>query len=134
MRIEFPYIEEKANIVPTILRPIARVKLINDNKETTVDMYIDSGADISLIPYSVGIALGYKLEPEDKIKRIGGIGGGKISVVVKKAKMKINNQKLKIKLAWCTSENVPLILGRMDIFNKYNILFKEKQKKIVFIK
>jgi hypothetical protein len=59
MRVEFPFTKERANIVSTILRPIARVKLINEDKETTVDMYIDSGADITLIPYSVGIALGY---------------------------------------------------------------------------
>jgi hypothetical protein len=84
MEIEFPWVEEKANIVPKILRPIARVKLIYEGNETTLDMYIDSGADITLIPYSVGIALGFHLTPEDEINRIGGVGGGKISVVIRK--------------------------------------------------
>jgi len=51
---EFPWVE-KGNIVPKILRPIARVKLIYEGNETTLDMYIDSGSDITLIPYSVGI-------------------------------------------------------------------------------
>lgn len=58
MRVEFPFVEEKANIVPTILRPLARVKLMNEGTQMVVDMYVDSGADITLIPYSVGIAFG----------------------------------------------------------------------------
>jgi len=36
-------------------------------------MYVDSRADITLIPYSVGIALGFRLEPKEEIKRIGGV-------------------------------------------------------------
>ena len=132
MQIEFPFIEERANIVPRILRPIARVKLTNKSIETTLDMYVDSGADITLIPYSVGIALGFRLEPDEEIKRIGGVGGGKISIVVRKVKMRINSEELEIRLAWCMSEDVPLILGRLDIFNKFDILFKEREKKTVF--
>jgi hypothetical protein len=133
MRIEFPFIEEKANIVPTILRPLARVKLVNENMETTVDMYVDSGADITLIPYSVGIALGFSLKPEDEIRRIGGVGGGKISIVVRRVKLRIGSGELNVKVAWCMSEDVPLILGRLDIFDKFNVLF-EGGKKTVFLK
>ena len=134
MQIEFPFVEERANIIPTILRPIARVKLINKGIEITVDMYVDSGADITLIPYSVGIALGFRLKPDDEIKRIGGIGGGKVSIVLRKVKMRINGEELEIRLAWCMSEDVPLVLGRLDIFDKFDILFKERERKIVFIK
>ena len=133
MRIEFPFIEEKANIVPTILRPLARVKLVNENMETTADMYVDSGADITLIPYSVGIALGFSLKPEDEIRRIGGVGGGKISIVVRWVKLRIGSRELNVRVAWCMSEDVPLILGRLDIFDKFNVLF-EGGKKTVFLK
>ena len=57
--------KKKQILLKTILRPIARVKLINKGIEITVDMYIDSGADITLIPYSVGVALGFQLRPDD---------------------------------------------------------------------
>jgi len=133
MRIEFPFVEEKANIVPTILRPLARVKLINESMETTADMYVDSGADITLIPYSVGIALGFSLKPQDEIRRIGGVGGGKISVVVRRVKMRIGSMGLNVRVAWCMSEDVPLILGRLDVFNKFDVLFKEREEKVIFI-
>jgi hypothetical protein len=28
---------------------------------------------------------------------------------------------------------VPLILGRLDVFNKFDVLFKEREEKVVFI-
>jgi hypothetical protein len=133
MRVEFPFVEEKANIVPTVLRPLARVKLIHGSMELTADMYVDSGADITLIPYSAGIALGFSLKPEDEIRRIGGVGGGKISIVVRRIKMRINGEELNVRVAWCMSEDVPLILGRLDVFDRFNVLF-EDGKKTVFLK
>jgi hypothetical protein len=132
MRVEFPFAEEKANIVPTILRPLAKVKLIYKNMSVTVEMYVDSGADITLVPYSVGIALGFSLKPEDEIRRIGGVGGGKISVVVRQVKMEVGGRELNVRVGWCMSEDVPLILGRLDIFDKFNVSF-EGGKKTVFV-
>lgn len=133
MRVEFPFVEEKANIVPTIPRPLARVKLISESAEATVDAYVDSGADITLVPYSVGIALGFSLKPEDEIRRIGGVGGGKISIVVRRLKLRIGSRELNVRVAWCMSEDVPLILGRLDIFDEFDVLF-EGGKKTVFLK
>lgn len=134
MQIEFPFVKEKANIVPFVLRPIARVRITYESNEITQDMYVDSGADISLIPYSVGIALGFQLKAGEEIKRIGGVGGGKISVVIRKVKMSINAEEFEARVAWCLSEEVPLILGRLDVFDKFDILFKEREGKTVFIK
>ena len=133
MQIEFPFVEEKANILPYISRPIARVKMIYEKNEIIQDMYVDSGADISLIPYSVGIALGFQLKPDEEIKRIGGIGGGKISIVVRKVKIKISQEEFEIRIAWCMSEDVPLILGRLDVFDKFDVLFKGREKKTAFV-
>ena len=72
MEIEFPYIIEKANIVPLIQRPVARVTMINGDKKVIQDMYVDSGADIALIPFSVGKVLEFEIKKDEDIKRIGG--------------------------------------------------------------
>jgi hypothetical protein len=68
MEIEFPYVNEKASIVPFVLRPIATATLKNGEKEATLDMYVDSGADMTLIPFSVGTALGFELKKDEDIK------------------------------------------------------------------
>ena len=60
MQIEFPFVREMANIVRSILRPLARV-------------------------------------------------------------------------AWSLTEDVPLVLGRLDVFNEFDIFFKEREEKVIFI-
>jgi len=132
MRIEFPFIEEKSNLIPIILRPVARVKIKGEFDEITLEMYVDSGADITLLPYSVGIALGFKIQNEEEIKTLGGVGGSRIPVVIRKVKMKIGDKEFEARVAWCLSENVPLILGRLDVFDKFKITFDQKARKVIF--
>jgi len=133
MKIEFPYVKEKANVVPFILRPLARVVIRNKEREIIQDMYIDSGADITLLPFSVGTALGFEIKKGEDIKRVGGVGGSKISVAVRTARMRIGEKEFDCRIAWCLSEDVPLILGRLDVFREFEILFKEKEERIVFM-
>ncbi len=133
MEIEFPYIKEKANIVPFVLRPFARTTFKNGQREVTQDMYVDSGADITLIPFSVGKALGFEIKKDEDIKRVGGVGGSRISIVVRKVMMRIGEKEFDCRIAWCLSEDVPLILGRMDVFREFEVLFKEREEKVVFI-
>jgi len=132
MRVEFPFIEEKSNLVPIILRPVAKVKIKGDSDEITLEMYVDSGADITLLSYSVGIALGFKIWSEEEIKTLGGVVGNKISVVIRKVKMKIGEKEFEARVAWCLSENVPLILGRLDVFERFKITFDQKARKVIF--
>ena len=43
-------------------------------------------------------------------------------VIVKKVKMKIGNQEFDTRIAWCLEEDVPPLLGRIDVFNKFKII------------
>jgi len=58
--IEFHYRKESSIISGTILRPVAEVTLEYNNQRAKVAMYIDSGADITIIPLEVGKTLGFK--------------------------------------------------------------------------
>ena len=61
--IEFSYKEERLSESKTVLRPVADVIIIaGDNTEVEIPMYIDSGADLSLIPLRFGKALGFTKE------------------------------------------------------------------------
>ena len=61
--IEFSYKEERLSEHKTVFRPVADVILIAENNtEVEIPMYIDSGADLSLIPLRFGKALGFTKE------------------------------------------------------------------------
>lgn len=130
--IEFRYRKESSIISGTVLRPVADIVLEYKNQTAEVIMYIDSGADITMIPLETGKAIGLKQNPEDEILEIKGVSGGGVPYILKSANIILNSKKLKIRLAWALIEEVPLLLGRMDIFNKFKIIFDEKKELIIF--
>lgn len=131
MEVEFDFREEQSKIFGPILRPVARIVLLSDGIEVPEHVYVDSGADISLVPKSVGDALGFKIEKTDKITEVKGIGERGVPIIIKKIKMMLGDNLLETRIAWALVEEVPLLLGRADVFNLFDICFN-KNKKTVF--
>ncbi len=94
-------------------------------------MYIDSGADMSLVPRQFGEALGLLLSREE-IREIRGIGGRGIRVIIATVKMRIGRRVLNTRIAWSLTEDVPLILGRMDVFDAFKVIFDQPRRKVEF--
>lgn len=72
-------------------------------------MIIDSGADISIIPYTLGEDLGLHLDMEKR-----------------------RDARVEARVGWALTDDVPLILGRLDIFRSFVIEFRELEGKIIF--
>lgn len=131
MEVEFDFREEQSKIFGPILRPVARIYFVNGGIEYPEHVYVDSGADISLIPKSIGDILGFIIEKTDQITEIKGIGERGVPIIIKETKIRIGEKLLETRIAWALIEDVPLLLGRTDIFNLFDICFK-KNKKTVF--
>ena len=131
MEVEFDFRQEQSKILGNILRPVARISFVNSGIEYPEHVYVDSGADISLIPKSIGDILGFIIEKTDKITEIKGVGERGVPIIIKKLKIKIGERMIDTRIAWALIEEVPLLLGRTDIFNLFDICFK-KNKNTVF--
>ncbi len=94
-------------------------------------MYIDSGADISLIPRQLGEALGL-VSSKGSIQEIGGIGGKSVSVIISAVKIRIGRRVLDARIAWSLIDDVPLILGRMDVFDTFTVRFDQRKGVVEF--
>ena len=92
--------------------------------------YIDSGADLSLVPRSFGNLLGFDLSKN--LFEIRGIGPSKTRVSVQNARMKISGKEFDYPLAVALTDRVPYVVGRRDIFKVYSITFREKLQIIRF--
>jgi hypothetical protein len=89
MTVEFRYREEELEITGKILRPVAALQFKSRNGEwIEIRMYIDSGADMTLIPLSFGRLLGLELRKED-IKHLRGVGGGEVPVIITKVDIRM---------------------------------------------
>lgn len=130
--IEFPFIEFETEDLGKILKPFAFVKLVNGKRTLAkYPLLIDSGADVTLVPKSTGKKLGLKLKDKSEIKFLGGISGS-VPVVYKTIDLRIENIKFSTRIAWAQIEDVPPVLGRIDIFDKFDIEFKQVDRKIIF--
>lgn len=129
--IEFHYQEEYSDKFGKILRPIALVTLSANKKSIQATMYIDSGADVTMIPLRAGNDLGFKYDPS-KIFQMSGISGS-LPCVLEKAEITIGSRKLLADITWALSDKAPFLLGRKDIFRFFRITFDENKEKIEFL-
>ena len=94
-------------------------------------LYIDSGADLSLFTRSDAEFLGINLT-KGEYNPIVGVGRTLISAYKHAIKMKIGDTELNVKAAFADSDEVPRLLGRMDIFTQFKITFHERDLQIIF--
>jgi hypothetical protein len=131
MVVEFKYRPARSH-GELIWRPVAEITIVHNDKKIHLSPYIDSGADITMIPKSAGELLGFNFE-KDKIEELSGIGDGKVPVITKTVKMIIGNETFDCRIGWSLIEEVPPLLGRKDVFERFAVLFQEWDRKILFI-
>lgn len=133
--IEFPFKSFTSKDFGVIHKPFAKVRFIHKKHTMLIDTLIDSGADITIMPKSAGeIGLGFRLDTKDKIINLGGAGGGVIPAVVKEAVVEIGEHKFSSRIAWALIDTVPFILGRLDVFNQFDVEIRQKSLLTIFRK
>jgi len=129
--MKFPYQREKSSLFGEIHRSVAELEVETQAGWITLLAYIDSGADISILPASFLKAFGVRVE-EEEIKEIRGVGGAKVPVILKDVRMKIGELVFNVKIAIALIEDIPYILGREGVFDNFEICFRQREKAIEF--
>ncbi len=88
--IEFPFLQRRSRNLGSILKPIIPASIIGPGREVKAFMLLDSGADISMIPYSVGETIGLELDISTR-SEVQGIGEATVPYVLGQVKIKIEN-------------------------------------------
>lgn len=129
--IVFKYKVETTSKKQKIIRPVAEVYLKSlSNSWFKFYPYIDSGADVTMIPLSLGRLLGLEIE-EKRIEQIGGIRGN-VPVIYIKNQMRIGEEEFSTYIAWSLTEDVPPLLGRTDVFDTFRVTFEQYKRIIIF--
>ena len=132
MAIEFRYRQERGTGGVPIARPVAQATLRGPSGRDLVQFfYIDSGADFTVIPYQVGQYLGL-LSQGQTIREVQGINGA-VGVVYAPLTMTLGGISFPVEVAWAQLEHVPLLLGRKDVFDRFEIVFRQSQGVVQFL-
>lgn len=84
---------------------------------------VDSGADMNVMPYDVGIQLGGIWEEQQEIVGLSGIAGQVESRAIVVALAIGNWPIINMGFAWTREADVPVILGQISFFSHVNICF-----------
>jgi hypothetical protein len=123
MEVEFAFRKETSDLFGPLVRPVARIILIHRHRVVPQFFYVDSGADITLIPKSVGQLLGLSLATPQEIREIKGVGERGVPIVIRQLQLQVGSKMFPARVAWCLLEEVPLLLGRLDCFRLFAITF-----------
>ena len=120
-----------------VLRPMALVGVKKENFK--MNALIDSGSDrtISFLdPFGYQLGVGDELEGEpDELRGLTGTE----KAFPKHVDIWIGEHRLNIPIFWITrpfkiNEDYEMILGRNIIFDNFDVLFRQKEKKVYFYK
>ncbi len=121
-------LKQRFKYIPTknALMPFVPLKLMKDNLFVERAALVDSGAEINVLPYYLGIQLGFVWD--DKLASIR-LGGGfsqtpAIGIMVKGTVF--NLEPVELFFAWAVSDT-RLILGQTNFFSLSHICFYQDQ-------
>jgi hypothetical protein len=130
--IVFKYRKELGRKGEPISRPVADVEFRTVARDwIRCHPYIDSGADVTLVPLSLGRLLGLEIE-KDKIEELYGLGRQGIPVIFKRVAVRIGGYVFETQIAWALTEEVIPLLGRTGIFDRFHVCFRQDKKTIEF--
>ena len=84
---------------------------------------VDSGASISVLPYSLGVQLGFDWNTQKSHITLGGTLAhvDARGIVVEAAVGQLSP--VRLALAWANSDQVPFLLGQFNFFQAFDISF-----------
>lgn len=97
------------------------------------EFLVDSGADVTVLPYSMAPIVGYPL-PSAPDVALTGIDGRSTLGYSAHITLKIGNQEHTIRCIFTESDLMPFLLGRVDFFHVFNVLFDGKLNKLTLIR
>jgi len=124
-QIFFPYKRIRSETLGEVTIPIAKIFLQGKQEETAIDVIVDTGAVISIFPKSLCDILGVNFK-KGKKAYVKTATGENIPIRIHKINMRIGDHTFKARAAFSTTENVPYILGRLDILDHMEIRFQKQ--------
>ena len=93
----------------------------------TTSGLLDTGASVNVLPYLLGVELGYEWERQTTaLSLTGNLAQYEARVVLVQAVVG-QFDPVQLVFAWTQATNVPLILGQVNFFMEFNVCFYRSQ-------
>jgi hypothetical protein len=127
--VKFPY----QLITEDLSMPYAWVRLSFGKSFYDEWALIDSGAEVNVIPYSVGIKLGLSWDTFDDGPTIGGSASGQTKTVDLTVTIGSFTNVL-LTFCWLNHDNVKILFGEQDFFELFAVYFDLQNKEFALFR
>jgi hypothetical protein len=123
----FPYLAVSDTPGKTAMRPMLPIMLSYRGQSREAVALVDSGADISVLPYLLGIELGAVwTEQTPPLTLSGNLTNFEACGIVITAAVG-EFPPVELAFAWTRAERIPLILGQVNFFQEFDVGFFRSQ-------
>jgi hypothetical protein len=119
---QFPYVPRDPSLGQASLAPLLPLTLIGAQSVTTSAL-VDSGAAVNVLPYSLGVQLGFDWDRQTQsVELSGNLAAVEARVVVLSALVG-SFPPVRLAFAWARTDAVSVILGQVNFFLEFDVCF-----------
>lgn len=118
--IQFPYVAIDPALGDRGLRPLLPISLVRSQRTISVMGLLDSGASINVLPFDLGIQLGADWDQQTiSLQLEGNLAESEAKALLVTATV-ANFPPVKLAFAWSKLNSIPVILGQVNFFTKFD--------------
>ncbi len=122
-KVRYPFVPIDLSLGEASFRPLLPINLIYQQNTVKTSGLLDTGASVNVLPYSVGIGLGFTWEQQKTLLNLtGNLAQYEARVVIVRAAVG-QFEPVQLIFAWTQAKNVPLILGQVNFFMEFDVCF-----------
>ena len=119
---QFPYVPRDPSLGNASLTPMLPLTLIGAYNAATSGL-MDSGAAINVLPYMLGVQLGFDWDQQSRaVELSGNLASVEARVVVVSAVVG-SFPPVRLAFAWARTDEVSVILGQVNFFMEFDVCF-----------
>jgi hypothetical protein len=119
---QFPYVPRDPSLGTASLAPMLPLTLFEGHSLATSGL-VDSGAAVNVLPYTLGVQLGFDWTKESRsIQLSGNLAAVQARVIVLSAVVG-SFPPVRLAFAWTQTDAVSVILGQVNFFMEFDVCF-----------
>lgn len=123
----YPFLSSDPALGEASFRPYLPFTLGYQEQTITPTGLLDTGASVNVLPYSLGLQLGYDWERQTTaLSLTGNLAQYEARVVLAQAVVG-QFEPVQLVFAWTQATNIPLILGQVNFFMEFDVCFYRSQ-------
>lgn len=133
-KIIVPYVNEESNVFRMIRRPKLSMSIYSKHFKQWIyvkDVLADTGADISVLPESMGILMVGNYKKGERFKITGLLPQNVANMYIHKLSIRIGNKVFRTRFAISSSNDIPPTLGRVGGLDKFDIQYKRGKTMVI---